>query len=409
MTLEIALTGINAASSELDSISNNIANNATSGFKRSRVEFADVYALSTFGGGSPAAGQGVQVAGVRQEFEQGDMQFTDRNLDLAVEGLGLFRLNDNGSAVYTRSGNFGLDREGFIINAEGSKLTGYGVNGDDEIQPITTDLQIDYTDLRPNESTTVEIEANLDIKAPILPPFDVTDPGTFNFSTSTTVYDSLGASEVANLYFRRDAANAWSAFTYIDGQPVSSDPLIGDQLTFDASGTLTDVNGNPDGMYTTAAFTPESGADPVVLEFNISEMSQFDNAFGVNRIVQDGFSAGRLEDFDIDESGVIFGRFSNGQAKTMGQITLTNFPNMEGLKQTGSTSWTETFASGEPATGEPNSASLGNLLAGALEGSNVDITQELVSMIGAQRSFQANAQVISTGDTITQTIINIRR
>ena len=409
MTLEIALTGINAASSELDSISNNIANNATSGFKRSRVEFADVYALSTFGGGSPKVGQGVQVAGVRQEFEQGDMQFTERNLDLAVEGLGLFRLNDNGSAIYTRSGNFGLDREGFITNASGSKLTGYGVNAEDEIQPIITDLRIDYTDLRPKESTSVELEANLDIKAEILPPFDVNDPGTFNFSTSTSIYDSLGSSEVANIYFRRDAANTWSAFTYVNGQPISSDPLLGEQLTFDSSGSLVDVNGNTDGLFTTAAYNPISGADPIVLEFNISEMSQFDNAFGINRIVQDGYSAGRLEDFDIDESGVIFGRFSNGQAKTMGQITLTNFPNMEGLRQTGTTSWTETFASGEPATGEPNTASLGNLLAGALEGSNVDITQELVSMIGAQRSFQANAQVISTGDTITQTIINIRR
>ena len=409
MTLEIALTGINAASSELDAISNNIANNATSGFKRSRVEFADVYALSTFGGGTPSAGQGVQVAGVRQEFEQGDMQFTDRNLDLAVEGLGLFRLNDNGAVVYTRSGNFGLDREGFIVNASGNKLTGYGVNGEDEIQPITTDLQIDYTDLQPNESTRVEVEANLDIKAQVLDPFDVNDPGTFNFSTSTTVYDSLGSAEVANLYFRRDAANTWSAFTYIDGQPISNDPLVGDQLTFDASGALVDVNGSPDGMYTTSPYTPASGADDIVLEFDISEMTQFDNSFGINRIVQDGYSAGRLEDFDIDEVGVIFGRFSNGQAKTMGQITLTNFPNMEGLKQTGTTSWTETFASGEPATGAPGSASLGSLQAGALEGSNVDITKALVSMIGAQRSFQANAQVISTGDTITQTIINIRR
>lgn len=409
MTLEIALTGINAASSELDSISNNIANNATSGFKRSRVEFADVYALSTFGGGTPSVGQGVQVAGIRQEFEQGDMQFTERNLDLAVEGLGLFRLSDNGSAIYTRSGNFGLDREGFITNASGSKLTGYGVNSDDEIQPIITDLQIDYTDLKPNVSTAVEIEANLDIQAQILPPFDATDPDTFNFSTSTTIYDSLGASEVANVYFRRDAANTWSAFTYIDGQGVSTDPLIGDQITFDASGSLVDVNGNTDGIFTTAPYTPPSGADPVTLEFDISEMSQFDSSFGVNRIVQDGYSAGRLEDFDIDETGVIFGRFSNGQAKTMGQITLTNFPNMEGLKQTGTTSWVETFASGEPATGEPGTASLGTLQAGALEGSNVDITKELVSMIGAQRSFQANAQVISTGDTITQTVINLRR
>lgn len=409
MTFEIALTGINAASTELDSISNNIANNATSGFKRSRVEFADVYAQSTFGGSSPAVGQGVQIAGVRQEFEQGDMQFTNRNLDLAVEGLGMFKLNDNGTSIYTRSGNFGMDREGYIADSKGNKLTGYGVNGDGEIQPITTDLRIDYTDLEPKSTSSVEIAANLDIKAPILPPFDNNDPGTFNFSTSTTVYDSLGSAQIANVYFRRDAPNAWSAFTYVDGQSVSADPLVGDQVTFDASGALADVNGDPAGTFNTANFTPPSGGEPMQITFNISEISQFDNAFGVNRIVQDGFAAGRLEDFDIDPSGIIFGRFSNGQANKMGQITLTNFPNVEGLRQIGTTSWTETFSSGEPATGEAGSASLGKLQAGALEGSNVDITKELVSMIGAQRSFQANAQVISTGDTLTQTVINIRR
>ena len=408
MTFEIALTGLNAAGTELESISNNIAN-ATSGFKRSRVEFADVYALSTFGGNTPAVGQGVQIAGVRQEFEQGDMQFTNRNLDLAVEGLGMFKLNDGGTSIYTRSGNFGMDREGFISDSKGNKLTGYGVSDDGEIQPITTDLQIDYTDLEPNATGNVEIAANLDIKAPILPAFDVTDPGTFNYSTSTTVYDSLGSAQIGNVYFRRDAPNTWSAFTYVDGQPVSADPLVGDQVTFGADGTLQDVNTDPAGTFNTASFTPASGGEPMQITFDITEISQFDNAFGINRIVQDGYAAGRLEDFDIDPSGVIFGRFSNGQANKMGQITLTNFPNVEGLKQIGTTSWSETFSSGEPATGEPGSASLGKLQAGALEGSNVDITEELVSMIGAQRSFQANAQVISTGDTLTQTVINIRR
>jgi len=409
MTFEIALTGLNAASTELESISNNIANNATSGFKRSRAEFADVYALSTFGGNTPAVGQGVQVAGVRQEFEQGDMQFTNRNLDLAVEGLGMFKLNDGGTSIYTRSGNFGMDREGYIADAKGHKLTGYGVSDDGELQPITTDLKIDYTDIQPNPSTRIELEANLDIAAPILPAFDVDDPGTFNFSTSTTVYDSLGSSQIANMYFRRDAPNAWSTFTYVDGQPISTDPLVGDQINFAPDGSVQDVNADPSGTFTSASFTPASGAENIQLTFDISGVSQFDNAFGVNRIVQDGYAAGRLEDFDIDPSGVIFGRFSNGQAKTMGQITLTNFPNVEGLRQIGATSWTETFSSGEPATGAPGSASLGKLQAGALEGSNVDITKELVSMIGAQRSFQANAQVISTGDTLTQTVINIRR
>ena len=147
----------------------------------------------------------------------------------------------------------------------------------------------------------------------------------------------------------------------------------------------------------------------MTLQFDVAGTTQFDSPFGVNRVVQDGFTAGQLEDFDIDPDGVIFGRYTNGQAKIMGQVTLTGFANMNGLKQIGDTQWAETFASGDPITGVPNSASLGSLQSGALEGSNVDITKELVAMISSQRSFQANAQVISTGDTLTQTIINIRR
>ena len=416
MTFEVALTGLDAAGTQLDTIGNNIANNATTGFKSSRAEFSDVYALNTFGGNSPATGQGVQVSGVRQDFGQGDVQFTNRNLDLSVEGLGMFKLDDNGTDVYTRAGNFGLDREGYITNATGASLTGYGVNDDGELQPIEDNLQIDYTDLEPNASTEISIAANLDIKAEIpLEEFNVDDPNTFNFTTSTTVYDALGTSLVSNLYFRREVTDtdaggvsSWTAYPYIDNEPVSLSEE-GVEVNFGEDGSLLSVNGNPTGTFTSEPYDPASGAEDMQITYDLSDISQFDSSFGVNFISQDGFAAGRLEDFDIDASGVIFGRFTNGQARTMGQITLTNFPNQEALRQIGSTNWVETFASGEPATGEPGSASLGTLQAGSLEGSNVDITKELVAMIGAQRSFQANAQVISTGDTLTQTVINIRR
>lgn len=407
MTFDIALTGINAASTQLDTISNNIANNATTGFKRSRSEFADVYALSTFGATTPTVGQGVRVSGVTQEFQQGDTTFTNNNLDLSVEGQGMFRLQDNGKPIYTRAGNFGLDREGYLVSSSGHRLTGYRTNDADVIEPIIGDLRIDYSDLQPRESSSVELAMNLDIKDPVLAPFDATDASTFNFSTSTTVYDSLGSAQLTNVYFHKDAPNTWSAFTFVDGVEVSQ--LGGDELVFDTSGLVQTVNGAAGGTFQTNTFTPASNAAPMDLTIDVAEITQFDNAFGVNRIVQDGYAAGRLEDFDVDPNGIIFGRFSNGQAKTMGQVTLTSFPNFQGLRQIGDTSWTETFGSGEPATGAPGSASLGELQAGSLEGSNVDITQELVSMIGAQRSFQANAQVISTGDTLTQTVINIRR
>ena len=407
MTFEIALTGINAASVELESISNNIANNATTGFKRSSVEFADVYASSAFGAANPSTGQGVRVANIRQEFLQGDLEFTTRNLDLAIEGQGMFKLDDGGTAVYTRAGNFGLDREGNLVNAQGQNLTGYGVNEDDEILPIQTKITIDYSDLAPRLTETVDLSMNLDINAEVLPPFDLDDSGTYNFSTSVSLYDSLGVSQIANIYFRKDAPNTWTTFTSIDGAEINQPG--GDEITFSTDGVPADVNGNPDATYTSNIFIPSSGASPMQVEFDLTQVSQFDNAFGVNRIDQDGYAAGRLDNFDVDAEGVLFGRFSNGQSKIMGQVTLTSFANQGGLKQAGATTWTETFQSGDPATGAPGSASLGSLQAGALEGSNVDLTKELVAMIGAQRNFQANAQVISTSDTITQTVINIRR
>lgn len=416
MSFETALTGINAASTELNVISNNIANNATSGFKSSRVEFADVYAQSAGSTSTGNVGQGVRVASVRQEHTQGDMQFTERNLDIAVEGLGLFKLSDNDSTLYTRSGNFGIDREGYIVNTEGAKLTGFGVDDDNEILPITTDLQIDYSNLEPNPSTKVTLAANLSTTAtqpveadgttPLT--FDSTDPDTYNFSTSTLVYDSLGSSSVASIYFQKEGANTWKAFPVIGDDPIEVGSF---DLDFATSGFMKPQSTDPDAVvedYGPVTFSPD-GATDMSLSFDLSAITQFEDAFGVNKIDQDGYSAGRLEDFDIDTLGVISGRYSNGEAKTMGQVTLSNFSNESGLQQVGTTSWKESYASGAPATGAPGSSSLGKLQSGALEGSNVDITQELVSMITAQRSFQANAKVISTGDTITQTVINIGR
>ena len=407
MSFEIALTGLNAASTDLEVISNNIANNATTGFKRTRADFADVYASSSLGTASNAVGQGVRVASLRQEFTQGDVRFTENNLDLAVDGAGMFELNDDGNVVYSRAGAFNLDRDGFIVNPQGHRLTGYGVDADNEIRPITGDLQVDFADIEPKETENVGFVMNLDSRDEVLEPFDPAVRSTYNYTTSTTVYDSLGSAQIATLYLHKDTDTSWTAHLFVDGAEVS-DPA-GEELTFDGTGSLVAVNGAADTDFTTQVYNPSSGATPMDMTVDLSGVTHFEALSGVNQITQDGYASGRLEDFDIDASGVLFGRYSNGQAKTMGQITLSGFPNEPGLQQLGNSTWGETFGSGEPATGAPGSASLGLIQAGALENSNVDITQELVAMIGAQRSFQANAQVISTGDTLTQTVINIRR
>lgn len=407
MTFEIALTGLNAASSELNTISNNIANNATTGFKRSEVEFADVYPVSTLGASKNASGQGVTVSEIRQDFDPGDLKFTENNLDLAIGGQGFFQVSDGGKALYTRAGTFGLDREGFITTPAGHRLTGYTTNEDDIVQPIIDELQVDFSDLRPKLTENVDLSMNLNSTADALAPFDADDPSTYNYSTSTTIYDSLGTSQTSTIYLHKDTASSWSSYLFVDGIEVSQPG--GDELGFDTDGKLQTVNGAPGTSFTTTTFTPLSDASPMSVNFELAALTQFDSPFGTNQIAQDGYSAGRLDDFDVDADGFIFGRFSNGQSRVMGQVTLTNFANTQGLQQQGNNNWAESYASGEPTTGAPGSASLGLLQSGALEGSNVDVTEELVAMIGAQRSFQANAQVITTGDSLTQTVINIRR
>jgi len=407
MTFDIALTGVKAAGAELETISNNIANAQTTGFKRSDVEFADVYASSTVAANHSNSGAGTHVSQVRQDFGQGNLNFTDNNLDLSVEGQGFFRFSADGSEVFSRNGALALDRNGFLVNGAGHRLMGSSADENGQILPVDSELQVVYSDLQPRRTERVDLAMNLDSHAEVLAPFDAVDPATYNHSTSTTVYDSLGTAQVATLYIKKDAPNAWSTFLFVDGVDVSQPG--GDELVFDSSGTLSTVNGTADTGFVSTTFTPPSGAEPMELTFDVASMTQYDNPFGTNNVEQDGFATGRLDDFDIDGEGIIFGRYSNGEARVMGQVTLANFSNTQGLVNQGANTWAQSFLSGPPAIGAAGTASLGQVRAGALEGSNVDITQELVSMISAQRSFQANAQVISTGDTLTQTVINIRR
>ncbi len=405
MSFEIALTGLNAATQELEIISNNIANGGTAGFKRSRAEFADVYAASDLGVVRNATGEGVQVTNTRQQFSQGNITFTENNLDLSISGQGFFMLSDNGTSTYTRAGQFGLDRDGNIASNSGAKLVGYLTDGNGKITPELGPIKIDRSDLPPKPTENIELTLNLD--ATVEPPavdFDVNNPLSYNFSTAATVIDSLGTSHITNTYFRNTGPNSWESFMYVEGTEVATNTF-----EFNAGGTLDAINGTPPTTVTIEGFRPDPNVNPVDLKIDYTNITQFTNPFGVNNLSVDGHASGRLTDLDIDNSGVIFGRYNNGESLAMGQISMANFANVNGLRQRGDTSWSETFASGAPAVGTPGSASLGLINSGALEESNVDVTKELVDMIGAQRNFQANAQVISVTDTLTQTVINIRR
>jgi flagellar hook protein FlgE len=640
MAFRVAISGLKAASGELDVIGNNIANSNTTGFKKSRAEFADVFAVSSVGGTGNTPGSGVRLSAIKQQFSQGNVSFTDNSLDMAINGSGFFILDDNGSQVYSRAGAFGVDRNGFLANGEGQNLIAFGADANGNITGAAGPIQVNTATIAPQASTAMTIDINLDAAqgAPSVSPFNVSNPNSFNHATSTTIYDSLGNSHLASMYYIKteipavattvapgaytaavsdgnnatptvntvtaiagtdggaggeqyiltidgveaanvtfaagntvatgaiateldsdlatfiagsggaysissgslsggdlvlakadgtaitfdtststltgvaasltesqttagvtanpvtdtaftmsidgsqffsevaaiggtvtgaeldtaltsfiaasggaysiasgsfatndlvlskadgtDAAitidsnfsgtagsfggaltstngtpvtptNIWDAYTFVDGTQVGGP----DTLTFSTAGTLTTPAG---GTVNIAAFTPAGGGATMTLAQDYSSATQFGSSFAVNALSQDGFTTGRLSGLDIDGEGIIFARFTNGQSSVQGQIALADFRNPQGLQPVSDTAWGETFSSGAVTVGAPGTASLGLIQAGALEQSNVDLSEELVNMIIAQRSFQANAEVISTSDTITQSIINLR-
>src|SRR6185295_8174818 len=400
MPFAVALSGLNAASSDLSVTANNIANANTTGFKGSRAEFADVFAV-----GAQDIGNGVAISSVSQQFKQGGVDFTDRGLDLAISGDGFFTMRDRGVVSYTRAGAFGVYRDGFVVNNQNQRLQIFPVASNGTFNTGTlSDLQLATVDSPPQATTRAEFGVNLPANAavPPVPVFDPANASSYNHSTAVTIYDSLGATHTATAYFVKTAtANQWQSRYYIDGTAVGG----ANTMTYSNLGVLTAPVG---GTITLPAYTPTTGAAPIVLTTDVLSSTQYGSTFGVNQLNQDGFASGRLSNIDVDSTGVIFARFTNGRSNALGQVALSNFANTQGLRQLGNTSWGDTFTSGDAVRGSPGTGSFGLIQSGALESSNVDLTQQLVNMITAQRNFQANAQMISTADQVTQTIINIR-
>jgi flagellar hook protein FlgE len=435
MAFRIALSGLDAASTDLEVTGHNIANSATNGFKESRAEFADIYATSIQDVSATAAGRGVRVARVAQQFAQGNIDFTSNNLDLAINGEGFFILEDAaGNTSYTRAGAYSVDRDGWVVNHADERLQVFAPlnsQGTSFNTGSTTDLQLPTLSGTPSATDTVTASMNLDptdtaIAAATV--FDPSQPDTYDHATSTTVYDSLGVGHTMTMYYRESdtVANQWLVFATVmdtDGTTVLPlDPTTGAVtaapasgaypaavMNFGTDGTLTtgtgsvDANGNV--AYNAQAIT---GAAALSLTFDYSNTSQYGSAFAVNDLTQNGYAPGRLSGIDIDNTGIVFARFTNGQSQALGQVALAKFNNPQGLRQLGDTNWAETYDSGDVQVGAPVTSNFGLIQSGGLENSNVDIAEQLVNLIVAQRNFQANAQVITTADTITQTIINIR-
>ncbi len=651
MPFNVALSGLRASSTDLEVTGNNIANASTVGFKRSRAEFGDIYSNSFFSGGRTSVGDGVTVQRIRQQFSQGNVSFTDSGLDLAITGNGFFILNDGGETKFSRAGQFGVDRSGFLVNNTGMRVQGFQADAEGTVSGVLGDLVVETSDLAPRQTTNVNTLLNVNSSAPILSQsgttvdsdgssigratlgtsngygsqtidvrlgngstqqivtaanatagaiaaqfslltgvdatasttatiraagfnngsgqmnvtlnginfqpvgattaiqladlgskinasalvgvtavidqttgdlriiqnqgadlvfgfaggagdgfqiqgtdvggptplalnaaqsqatvggrinivldddvsmsnasgttpiianfvgepflnngFNPTDPKTYNHATSTTIYDSLGNAHVLSMYFVKQrqtsstVPNTWQMHVQIGGRDVG-DPLIGTapsratfNLVFDDNGRINntlsdqvlisnwsprDAQGNRNGALGPLNVvnggilpipTPPASSNFAI---DVGRMTQYGSPFAVNDLNQNGYTTGRLVGLDVDATGVILSRFSNGESLVLGQVALANFNDAEGLAPAGDTVWVQTFASGDPVVGAPGTASLGLLTASAVEQSNVDLSQELVNLIIAQRNYQANSKTIETADTIQQTILNI--
>ena len=405
MSFNIALSGLTAATTDLNVTSNNIANANSTGFKLSRAQFADVYAAGSKSLNSSATGDGVRLASTAQQFSQGNVTTTSSNLDLAISGDGFFTMHDADGYVYTRNGAFSVDKNGDVVNDSGQALQVFpplAIGGFNT--GALANLNLQTSSSAPNATTTGQVILNLPAAStpPVVGTFDPTNPSTYNQSTTTSVYDSLGNRYNATFFFIQTATpNQWQVGVTVNGTQVGPPQ----NLFFNNTGTVTTPVG---GALTFPAFTPPSGAQALNLTFNFGKSTQYGSQFGVNSITQDGYATGQLSNVAIDKSGVVSAVFTNGRSTQLGQLAIGSFPNPQGLRQLGNTSWSETFASGNVLLGQASTAGFGEIQAGALEQSNVDLTTQLVNLITAQRGFQANAQSITTENQITQTIINIR-
>ena len=423
MAFQHGLSGLNASSKNLDVIGHNIANANTTGFKSSRAEFADLVASSMGAGGGANYGIGVEVAAVAQQFSQGNVTVTGNNLDVAINGNGFFKVQQaDGSAAYTRAGNFKLDKTGDLVTNGGAQVMGFRVDpatglSTSEAQPLSFPTG---APIQAKQTESIKATLNLDARAKdsagdatATPPVPATPRSTYG--TSINVYDTQGVATPVNLYFMKTAnPNEWAVYNQLD------DPTAVPPVTAISLGTIAfDENGKIDPATATLTLTvsptanPNAGtAAPAVANFpvdiDMSGATQFGSKFAVADLSQDGYASGDLTSINISNDGMVMASYSNGVTRSEAQVALANFRNPQGLLAVGGNNWVESFDSGPAVLGKPGDGNFGALRSGALEDSNVDLTAELVNMMTAQRAYQANAQTIKTLDQVMSTLVNLR-
>ncbi len=421
MSFYTSLSGLQASQTEMSTISHNLANVATNGFKKSRTEFADVIASSVSLAPSQQVGSGTVVKANRQQFAQGNLIQSSNSLDLAVSGDGFFAVKPNAESAtvnYTRNGGFLVDANRYVVDAQGSHLQVFPVDGSGTVVATGVDaalsLRLPETSGVPLPTKAVGMTLNLNANSaiPKTATFDRFDPSSYNQSAQTTVYDAAGNAMTLTNYFKRvsapttgNADSGWEVHSFVGDKELTSGGTAGTKLVFDGSGRMT----APAGTIKYDEFTTANSTAPQQIDFTFGTgTTQLSTAFSVASRTQDGKAVGQIQGVTVDEKGVVQASFSNGDTQALGQVMLANFSNPEGLRQLGSSYWQSTGISGSAKLGSADTNGFGKLMSGTIEGSNVDITEELVNLIAAQRNFQANSKALDTANQISETIFNIR-
>ena len=407
-----AISGLRAHRTMLDVVGNNISNTSTAGFKSSATVFEDVLSETlqgagagaedgTTGGTNPSQiGLGVSVARISTNFSQGALQNTGRELDFAIRGDGFFAVESAGARTYTRAGSMSLDADGRLVSATGGLIQGWSADGTGQINTNVGVAGITVpvgTTAAPNATTDVALSGNL--------PADATIGDTF--VTGVEIYNSLGDTEMVALTFENTAANEWTV-TGTYGDPATAVTLTDNVITFDdtTGGVATPLDFAID---LAAGQIPDFGAVTISLDGDSGAVTQFGGLSTLSVASQDGFGAGILQSISMSQEGVLVGSFSSGINRPLAQLAIANFTNPEGLEKSGGSMFSATINSGEPQLAAAGNGGRGLIASGTLEMSNVDLAQEFVTLITAQRGFQANSRVVTSSDEVLSDIVNLKR
>lgn len=460
-SLYSGVSGLQNHQTRMDVIGNNISNVNTTGFKRGRVNFQDMISQQVGGAAKPTeelggvnpkdVGLGMTIATIEQVFSQGNLQTTGVSTDVAIQGNGFFILKDGDESFYTRNGQFGLDSNGTLVNpANGQRVQGWmarDLNGEQIVQTAATptDLVVPVGSKDPAKATeNVLFACNLNKNTPeIQEGASASDIAKGTWGIEEKIYDSFGKEHLLSVSFTKvpGIANSWQATVNVDADNadftqtrVGLGTTDGVQNTFivnfdnygqlasveDSSGNISNQEGE---IILQSSFTvPEANADengnPYRQTFSINlgtigsmknTITQSASPSSTKAYSQDGYKLGYLDNFKIDSSGTITGVYSNGTNRVIGQLALATFANDRGLEKAGNNTYVETNNSGQANIGESGIAGKGSLLAGALEMSNVDLSEQMTDMIVTQRGFQSNAKTIQTADTLLETVLSLKR